>query len=179
MSEKKICEYNKSIHMSKEADKFHIDKCVMKTMAKMGNKEKCMRYMSGVMNANNSSKMCSIKNIENICEAHKYNFTMDDAIKLCTIKNQATSEFWKEKNMSWQNSKNASESKESSSVSASESKQNINSSVSAPESKPNAIGSASVPSDMKTQQKDWIEKMKEYIPQPNQDGTWLEKSRQL
>lgn len=174
MSEKKFCEYNKSIHMSKEADKFHIDKCVMKTMTKMGNKEKCMKYMSGVMNANNSSKMCSIKNIENICEAHKYNFTMDDAVKLCTIKNKATSEFWKEKNnMSWQNSASISESEQN--VSASESKQN----VSSPESKQNAIGSASVPSDMKTQQKDWIEKMKEYNPQPNQDGTWLEKARKL
>lgn len=155
MSEKKFCEYNKSIHMSKEADQFHIDKCVMKTMAKMGDKQKCIKYMSGVMNANNTSKSCSIKDLENICEDHKNNFTMNDAVKLCTIQNIATSEFWKEKNMYWQNS-----------VSASESRQNV-------------ADSESVPSDMKTPQKDWIEKMKEYTPQPNQDSTWLEKARQL
>lgn len=96
---KKMCEYNKQIHFTKEANKYHVDKCVMKTMEKMSDKQKCIRYMTGVMNANNASKSCSIKDVENICEDHKKNFTLNDAQKLCSLKNQASSEFWKQKHM--------------------------------------------------------------------------------
>lgn len=95
---KKTCVYNKSIHSTEKADKFHIDKCVMKTMAKMGNKEKCVKYMSGVMNANNVSKSCSIQDIHNICDEHKKHFSLEDAQKLCKIKNQASKQFWCQKN---------------------------------------------------------------------------------
>merc|ERR1711976_709565 len=52
------------------------------------------------MNVNNSSKSCSIKDIENICEDHKKNFTLNDARKLCKLKNEASSQFWKDKHMS-------------------------------------------------------------------------------
>lgn len=94
------CNYNKSIHMTPEADKYHVDKCVMNTMEKMSNKEKCIRYMAGVMNANNTSKSCSIKNLENICEKHQQNFTMEDAKLLCIKKKEASKSFWMNKNIS-------------------------------------------------------------------------------
>ena len=42
--------------------------------------------MSGVMNTNNSSKSCSIKDIESICEDHKNKFSLNDAQKLCRLK---------------------------------------------------------------------------------------------
>jgi len=97
-NKKKVCVYDKSMHSTQKADKFHIDKCVMKTMAKMGNKQQCIRYMSGVMNANNVSKSCSIQDIHNICDDHKNNFSLEDAQKLCKIKNDASKQFWCEKN---------------------------------------------------------------------------------
>ena len=67
-------------------------------MAKMGNKQQCIKYMAGVMNANNVSKSCSIQDIHNICDDHKNNFSLEDAQKLCKIKNDASKQFWCEKN---------------------------------------------------------------------------------
>jgi len=172
---KKVCNYNKKIHFTEEANKYHIDKCVMKTMKKMSDKQKCVRYMSGVMNANNSSKSCSIKDIESICEDHKKNFSLKDAQKLCRLKNQASLQFWGEKHMS-----------KLSSIPEQKEKQEV---MPIPMSMPTeqkevplqkAIPVENVmPIEQQEEPKNWMEKLKEKIPQGSQAGTWLEQMRQL
>ena len=159
---KKVCTYNKAMHSTEESKKYHIDKCVMKTMTKMSDKQQCMKYMSGVMNANNSSKSCSIKDIEDICEDHKKNFTMSDAVKLCTVKNKVTSEFWKQKNMPKLADQN---------MMTGQSDQNM------PKLAEQNMMTGQTEQNM--QSTNWLEESKRNAPQGNQEGTWLEKARQM
>lgn len=155
---KKVCTYNKAMHSTEESKKYHIDKCVMKTMTKMSDKQQCMKYMSGVMNANNSSKSCSIKDIEDICEDHKKNFTMSDAVKLCTVKTNATSQFWKQKNKQKNMPKLADQN-----MMTGQTDQNMTTGQ----------------SEQNMQSTNWLEESKRNAPQGNQEGTWLEKARQM
>lgn len=95
------CNYNKSIHMSESSNKYHLQKCVINTMRKMADKDMCIKYMSGIANANEKvMDKCSIHNLNEICEKNKKDFSIEDAKKLCSIKNEASKNFWMEKNMS-------------------------------------------------------------------------------
>ena len=158
---KKVCTYNKAMHSTEESQKYHIDKCVMKTMTKMGDKQQCMKYMSGVMNANNSSKSCSIKDIEDICEDHKKKFTMSDAVKLCTVKNNATSTFWKQKNMPKLAEQNMMTGQSEQSMMTGQTEQSM------------------MMPEQSMQSTNWLEESKRNAPQGIQEGTWLEKARQM
>jgi len=166
---KKVCTYNKAMHSTEESKKYHIDKCVMKTMTKMGDKQQCMKYMSGVMNANNSSKSCSIKDIEDICEDHKKKFTMSDAVKLCTVKNNATSQFWKQKNMPKLAEQNIMTAQSEQNMMTGQSEQNMMTGQTEQNMMP----------EQSMQSTNWLEESKINAPQGNQEGTWLEKARQM
>lgn len=102
IKKKNTCLYNKKKdHFTNAAKDYHINKCVVNTMEKMSDKKKCVTYITGLMNANANEKNCtykeSIKDIENICDKHKQNFTFNDAKMLCIKKKEATDSFWKNK----------------------------------------------------------------------------------
>ena len=93
----KVCAYDKSIHYGEKADEYHISKCVKDTMQKMGDIDSCTSYMSGIMQINEKTKYCTIKDIHKICEKNKSDFSVDDAMKLCRAENEAAKKFWMSK----------------------------------------------------------------------------------
>lgn len=92
-----MCDYNPSVHFNKDAQHWHLQKCISKTMSKMSDPVKCTEYMSSVLSTSDNTKACSITNIKEICKKSNDNFTVKDAKQLCMMKNDATSRFWMSK----------------------------------------------------------------------------------
>lgn len=94
-----MCDYNPSQHFSDEARQNNLQRCISKTMKKMSDPQKCVSYMSGVLSTSESTQSCSVSDVSNICSNYKSQFSVADARKLCSMKNEAEYNFWKEKKM--------------------------------------------------------------------------------
>lgn len=92
-----MCDYDPSQHFSDESRQINLQRCISKTMKKMSEPQKCVSYMSGVLSSDAKTQSCSISDVSNICSNYKSQFTISDARKLCSMKNDAEYNFWKEK----------------------------------------------------------------------------------
>ena len=87
----------KSIHFTDEADAFHKDKCVSRTMAHMSDPTKCIGYMAGVSEGNPKMARVTIADLRAHCAAKEATFTIADAEALCSGLNEAHASFWSDR----------------------------------------------------------------------------------
>ena len=83
-----------SIYYTKEADAYHMHRCVSKTMSKMAHPEHCIEYMAGVLAANPDMANITIADVRASCANKESNFTVAQAEKLCEGIIGAHRSFW-------------------------------------------------------------------------------------
>lgn len=86
--------FHKSIHYTDEANEYHQDSCVSKTMSNIGNINHCVKYIAGIAEGNSELQHISVSDIKAHCLEKERNFTIKHAEKLCTTLNDAHREFW-------------------------------------------------------------------------------------
>ena len=90
-------EIPKSVHYTEEADSYHMDKCVSKTMSRMSDPMQCIAYMAGIAEGNPAMANVSIADLRAHCAAKESSFTIAHAEDLCKGLNAAHSTFWSDK----------------------------------------------------------------------------------
>ena len=91
----KTCAYSKQIHYAPQAQAYHKDKCVTRTMRKMSDMNGCVEYMAGVSEGQDQMGGCTVADLRQICEKYTHTFTQDHAEQLCDLQNAASREFWR------------------------------------------------------------------------------------
>jgi hypothetical protein len=86
--------FHKSIHHTDEANEYHQDSCVSKTMSNMGNINHCVKYIAGIAEGNRELQNISISDIKAHCLEEEKKFTIKHAEELCAKLNNAHREFW-------------------------------------------------------------------------------------
>lgn len=94
------CVYTTDAHHTKEANAYHMEKCVTDWMKRMTNTEECVEYMAGIGQHNSNMGECSVDDLIDICTSKRDNFTIDDANMLCTELNKGHARFWSKRHFS-------------------------------------------------------------------------------
>lgn len=93
------CDFDASVFKSRAAADFRMDRCVADTMRLMGGGDgtACAYHLTAIARESDRTRACTPDDVRAVCARSAATFTVDDASRLCALRQAADRRFWAER----------------------------------------------------------------------------------